>query len=64
VFDIAKDEWKQLDVQLNTARSQSSACIFDEETVYICGGYNKEMGTLATIEKFEIPLMKISIIDV
>jgi serine/threonine protein kinase len=30
VYSIEKDEWKSLDCQLNTARSQSSACIFED----------------------------------
>ena len=64
VFDIAKNTWKPLDCQLNTARSQSSACIFDDKTIYISGGFNKEAGTLATIEKFDLERQKITMVDV
>ena len=64
VYDIDKDEWKTLDVQLNTARSQSSATLFDDDAIFIMGGFNKEMGTLATIEKFDFKNNKITKLDV
>ena len=63
-YDIIKDEWKVLEPQLNTVRSESSACVFNDTTIYISGGYNKEAGTLGSIEKFDIALNKIIPIEV
>jgi hypothetical protein len=63
-YNIEKDEWKTLDVTLNTARSQSSSCIFNDNSIYICGGFNKEIGTLATVEKYNIKSNTITIVDV
>lgn len=49
-------------IQLVTPRSQSSACVYDENTIFIFGGFNKDQGTLDTIEKYEIKEAKISLI--
>jgi hypothetical protein len=63
-FDINKNEWFNNEgVGLNEARSQGSACIFDDETIYIFGGYNKEIGTLASIEKYEIKTKKMTVCE-
>ena len=49
---------------LTTGRSQSSCCVFDDNTIYIIGGYNKELGTLNSIEKYEINNSKITALDI
>lgn len=49
---------------MHTARSQSSCCVFDENLIYIFGGYNKEIGTLDSIEKYEIDKQVMSVIKV
>jgi hypothetical protein len=41
------------------ARSQSSCCLFDEKIIFIFGGYNKEAGTLSSIERYDIEIGKI-----
>ena len=46
------------------ARSQSSCCQFEEKIIFIFGGYNKEMGTLNSIERYDIDHKKISLLDI
>ena len=64
-YSITQDKWfVNDDVQLNVARSQSSCCLFDEEVIFIFGGYNKDMGTLNSIERYDIALNKMTLIDI
>jgi|JI7StandDraft_1071085.scaffolds.fasta_scaffold206625_1 hypothetical protein len=39
---------------MKVARSQSGACRINDEEIIICGGYNKEKGTIDSIEKYNI----------
>ena len=39
---------------MKTARSQSAACRINDEEILVCGGYNKEIGTLDSIERYII----------
>ena len=65
VFDIAKNEWTlRPGYQLNEARSQASACIFEDQTIFVFGGYNKETGTLSSIEKVDLKQSTVSLIDI
>ena len=64
VYSIEKDRWQgNEEVQLQEARSQASACQFDDQTIYIFGGYNKESGTLASIERYDINKKRMSMIE-
>jgi N-acetylneuraminic acid mutarotase len=64
VYSIEKDRWSgNEEIQLHEARSQCSACQFDDQTIYIFGGYNKESGTLSSIERYDINKKRISLID-
>jgi len=64
VYSIDKDRWLNNDeVQLHEARSQSSATLFDDNVIYIFGGYNKEGGTLSSIERYEISRKRIFKLD-
>ena len=64
-YSIEEDKWYINDgVQLKVARSQSSCCLFEESLIYVFGGYNKEFGTLSSIERFEIPTNKIALLDI
>jgi hypothetical protein len=64
VYSIEKDRWNgNEEVQLNEARSQASACLFDENVIFIFGGYNKEHGTLSSIERYDISRKRIQTID-
>jgi hypothetical protein len=65
IYDLNKNEWMNNEgIQLNEARSQSSACIFDNKVAFVFGGYNKEVGTLNTIEKYQINENKISLLEI
>ena len=48
---------------MNVARSQSSACLFRDNIIFVFGGYNKDMGTLDSIERYDIDLKKIQMIE-
>eukprot|EP01022_Parablepharisma_sp_SALTPOND_P036262 TRINITY_DN982_c0_g1_i1.p1 TRINITY_DN982_c0_g1~~TRINITY_DN982_c0_g1_i1.p1 ORF type:complete len:656 (-),score=70.44 TRINITY_DN982_c0_g1_i1:1173-3140(-) len=52
IYDIDKDHWTANPASLTQPRSQASACVMDYTKVYIFGGYNKQHGTLGTIEKY------------
>jgi N-acetylneuraminic acid mutarotase len=39
---------------MHTPRSQSGACKINDNEIIVCGGYNKEEGTLDSIEKYNI----------
>ena len=74
-YNIKKDRWYnseyisttgKTEYMLHFDRSQSSACLFDNDTIFIFGGYSKEEGTLDLIERFHIQsktmeLMKLKI---
>ena len=64
-YDIEKDQWSSNEeVQLNVARSQSSSCLFQDNIIFVFGGYNKEMGTLSSIERYDIKQKKITLLDI
>lgn len=64
-YSIQEDKWYINDeVQLNVARSQSSCCLFEENIIFIFGGYNKDQGTLNSIERFDINQKKIVLLDI
>lgn len=64
-YNIAEDKWYINDkVQLNVPRSQSSCCLFDENLIFIFGGYNKELGTLNSIERYDIDFQKITLLEI
>jgi N-acetylneuraminic acid mutarotase len=64
-YSVLEDKWFINDqVQLNVARSQSSCCLFNESVIFIFGGYNKQLGTLNTIERFDLKLNKIQLLDI
>lgn len=63
-YSLEKDKWSgNEDVQLHEARSQASACQFDDSVIFVFGGYNKEAGTLASIERFDIGKRKMTQIE-
>ena len=56
----------KVEFELHQDRSQASACVFDNDTIFIFGGYHKDEGTLDIIERFHIQsktmeLMKLKI---
>jgi len=65
IYNVDKDHWKENSASLNQARSQAAICIMDKNLIYIFGGYNKQGGTLNSIEKYcikegTIKLLKLS----
>jgi hypothetical protein len=46
------------------ARSQSSACLFKDNIIFIFGGYNKTAGTLNSIERYDIDQMWITLLEI
>ena len=66
-YDIVNEKWYPI-ADLKISRSQSGACRINDDEILVCGGYNKEIGTLDTIEryiiskdKFEITTLKLPI---
>lgn len=64
VYDIDKDKWTEnLFEDLKVARSQASAVLYNNNTVYLFGGYSKAHGTLSSIEKITLNDKKTELID-
>ena len=54
-YDINKDIWSMnVFPDLNIGRSQASALLFNDKKIFIFGGYNKNYGTLNSIEEIDI----------
>lgn len=47
------DKWNSIS-SMNTVRSQAAACRINDNEIIVLGGYNKEKGTLDSIEKYNI----------
>ena len=71
-YDLKQDRWfnspiqrpnGQVEFKLHQSRSQSSCCVYEDNTIYIFGGYNRESGTLASIEKFDLTTKKVTKMD-
>ena len=52
-YDIVNSKWAPI-ADMKVSRSQSGACRINDDEIIICGGYNKELGTLDTIERYVI----------
>ena len=46
------------------ARSQSSASLFQDNIIFVFGGYNEELGTLNSIERYDINLKKVQLLEI
>ena len=46
------------------ARSQSSACLFQDNIIFVFGGYNKGLGTLNSIERYDISIKKVTLLEI
>ena len=54
-YDINKDIWSMnVFPDLNIGRSQASALLFNDKKIFVFGGYNKNYGTLNSIEEIDI----------
>jgi hypothetical protein len=73
-YDLALDKWFNspvssqaaggIEFKLNQERSQASCCVFEDNIIYIFGGYHKDAGTLNSIERFDISQRKIVKLDI
>lgn len=52
-YDIPNGKWVTI-ASLKTPRSQSAACRINDQHILVFGGYNKELGTLDSIERYII----------
>lgn len=52
-YDIPSMKWQTV-ADLKIARSQNAACRINDDEILVCGGYNKEMGLLDSIERYII----------
>ena len=54
-YDIKKDIWSMnVYPDLNIGRSQASSILFNDKKIFVFGGYNKNYGTLNSIEEIDI----------
>jgi len=53
-YHIHKDRWaRNRDLLLREQRSQAACALFNNNTVYVFGGYNRDKGALDSIEKVD-----------
>ena len=63
-YDINKDIWSMnIYPDLNVGRSQASCLLFNEKKIFVFGGYNKNYGTLNSIEEINIDKKTCNIIE-
>lgn len=63
-YDVETDLWRLSQYgDLKTARSQASAMVYNNTTVFIFGGYNKNFGTLNTIEILNLSTKSCELFD-
>ena len=54
-YDINKDIWSMnIYPDLNIGRSQATSVLFNDKKIFVFGGYNKNYGTLNSIEEIDI----------
>lgn len=71
-YDMQKDVWHnsphdnpsaKVEFKLVRERSQSSCCQFDNESIFIFGGYSRNEGTLSYIEKFNMKTKRMELLE-
>ena len=62
-YDMHNDKWQYI-ADLNIQRSQSAACKLNDYEIFVFGGYNKEKGTLDSIEKYSIKENKWEVLNI
>jgi len=65
IYEIDKDKWflnKYED--LKVARSQASSLVYNSNTIYVFGGYNKVNGTLNSIETINVSKKTTELLDI
>ena len=63
-YEINKDNWSMnVFPDLNIGRSQASSLLFNNKKIFVFGGYNKNYGTLNSIEEIDINKKVCNIIE-
>lgn len=64
-YDLNNDKW-YLNVyeDLKVPRSQGSALVFNQNSVFVFGGYNKNHGTLTSIERINLSKKSCELLDI
>lgn len=71
-LDVLKDQWRNsphdnpngvVEFKLNKERSQSSCCQFNNETIFVFGGYNRKEGTLSYVERFNVKSKRMELLE-
>jgi hypothetical protein len=62
-YDFPSDSWKPI-ADLCVERSQAGACLYDHDTIFVIGGYNKRNGALKSIEEYSISKNTFRILDI
>lgn len=62
-FDLETETWSSI-ADLNIERSQAAACCATNEKIYIVGGYNSKLGTIPTIEEYQVKENRFILLDV
>ena len=63
-YDINKDIWSMnVYPDLNVGRSQANCLLFNDKKIFVFGGYNKNYGTLNSIEEINIEKKTCNIIE-
>lgn len=63
-YDINKDIWSMnVYPDLNVGRSQANCLLFNDKKIFVFGGYNKNYGTLNSIEEINLEKKACNIIE-
>jgi len=63
-YDINKDIWSMnVYPDLNVGRSQANCLLFNDKKIFVFGGYNKNYGTLNSIEEINLEKKTCNIIE-
>jgi len=65
VYDVDEDKWSMnVFEDLKIPRSQANALVYNSSSIFVFGGYNKNSGTLSSIERIDINNYKTELLDV
>ena len=62
MYDIHSEKWSEI-ASMKTARSFSSCCKINDNEILVIGGYNKDKGTLNSIEKYNLKSNTFEVLD-
>ena len=65
IYDIEKNIWKRNVIKdLNIPRSQANALVINNHSIFVFGGYSKNIGTLNSIEHINIDSKECDLLDI